>query len=474
MTSTTTLNKTEQPTPSSPKMAESHPNNETHDSLPSSSVTEPMVEYTLVEKMSDHHSRMNQDHFNNHYNNNNNNSDNSNSDTTSQSEDGVGGFVEDVKREAQPVVIITVISLLFWCLVFIIWTTHVLKWRKIKIRFHRHWAKIPILKILSLLFDFGYYLDCTLNGDSQNGECPQRLFYVTALFNAGFQMALYSLLLSLSKGYGITRTHLERRQIIRISVNIIFLGFLLFLAYVNEYFILPLIFVYVMTIGHLFGGLAMNIRRLSSEIASNPNNGENEQEETSSQLSPMIRKYILFKKIQFLVMVFVLIQAFIMVAGFFITVSWIITGMGELLFALFVFFLSFLMRIRNWNNSDNDSNQSNNDTIENDDEHNRTSLSSVSSSGSSSATRQHEKQSHDLPLISLRTSRRPIYAIVVRNPLNIPSTVSDTKENVADNVFSDRDYHDENRRWQIATEKDALRVSNKINFEYNNNNVHQV
>lgn len=163
------------------------------------------------------------------------------------------------------------------------------------------------------------------------------------------QVVLFTAIIVIAKGLFITRLSLDPVEIRAIVWNAFFLGLSLSaFFFISVYFVFPLVVTYVVVFGHIYSGIANNLRGLSEHLLSLL--AEGQPEDSISEQSD-IAKFRLFKNLQKLVTCYLTICVVnYLVNPLFIEPDWIRLLIDEVAFLILVGGIGWLLRLRDFSN----------------------------------------------------------------------------------------------------------------------------
>ena len=201
-----------------------------------------------------------------------------------------------------------------WALAALAWVGHIAyyRYKGLSLALHTMICSVPILKAIHTGSAIYFYYDCAFNGLN---SCTVGPMIGTNIANLAFEVILFQALLYLSKGISITRTSMDSSEKRSIIWNLICLGLCIVAKTFNVFFVVcicvmilltchqfPLYVIYVILIGHAFSAIGVNVKLLNHRYA--------DVElgmvlDVNVMKSPTFMKIGLFKKLRFVLLMFV-------------------------------------------------------------------------------------------------------------------------------------------------------------------------
>ncbi|KAG2378281.1 hypothetical protein C9374_008424 [Naegleria lovaniensis] len=187
-----------------------------------------------------------------------------------------------------------------WLVAGLAWIAHVAYYyyfKKISLSLHRIIILIPLAKLVHTSTSIYLFNDCASNGN----RCGVTPTIIANIANVIFNICLFGGLLYLGKGVSITRTAIEASEKRSMIWNLVCLALCEIAKVFNVFFIFPLFVIYVIIFGHALSSIGMNIKLLDHRYM------EVEAPlilEVNIMKSPTFMKMNLFKKLRFLLFLF--------------------------------------------------------------------------------------------------------------------------------------------------------------------------
>jgi len=152
--------------------------------------------------------------------------------------------------------------LVTWSVVLVAWCLNWFKYRNERILLHRAITLIPLFKIIEVFYNLIYWSTYSKKGKVELWETV--LYYATSVV---FEGVLFTILLLISKGWGITRPNIigVENRAITVTVVALILSFLCYKLLEGTY-LFALLAMYIIILKFIFSNITYNSNALKSQL----------------------------------------------------------------------------------------------------------------------------------------------------------------------------------------------------------------
>eukprot|EP00762_Andalucia_godoyi_P003465 ANDGO_04361.mRNA.1 hypothetical protein GUITHDRAFT_164436 len=241
-------------------------------------------------------------------------------------------------------------STVIWSVLLIGWLLNGISHRIERNPLQKQLIPTPVMKVASNAALLYYYSESISSSDSDDLNSPSYILSLCLLVL--LQIVLFATLIVIAKGLHITRVSLDPVEVRSIGWNCFFLGVsLAAFFFVSIYFVFPLVVTYVVVFGHIYSGIASNLRALSEHLLALLSDEIAEEDPVRNRIAEQadIAKFKLFKNIQKLITLFLTISVVnYLVNPIFLNEMWVRSLIDEISFLLLVAGIGWLLRLRDF------------------------------------------------------------------------------------------------------------------------------
>eukprot|EP01080_Neovahlkampfia_damariscottae_P006134 gene6134-10142_t len=238
------------------------------------------------------------------------------------------------------------------------WLINTYRFRKQKIHLQWFMLMVPAWRIITSILAFTDYFFCSTFGKKGSPTSCATFFTTLSRVSGIFdEIFLYFILTLLSFGYYVTRTSFYPHEKRTTLWNLFWMAICLLAATWSSYFLFPLLIMYIVVLGRIFGSTYQNIKSLYTHLILL------EQQNETIRDSPTSKKLRLFKHLQYSLAVYILGKILVLVsemATVFIRNQalgfiWIEIGSDNLCDLAFIAYIYFIFRSKDFGlNESND------------------------------------------------------------------------------------------------------------------------